>query len=410
MFKSKYLILATLIVVSTCHEIPLKLTQTPEEYSLKMKYFNAFSKGIHKVFEKENFLNSIDTYRYKKAFKELQQRYANMLKYEFSNQTLKDSFPEIPITNIFDAQYFGEIDIGSPSQKFKVIFDTGSSNVWVPSSECWFSIACWLHNTYKYSSSKSYFNNGTSLEIKYGSGSLSGHFSDDDLTLAGLTAKNFTFAEATSLSGTSFIMAKFDGILGLGFRTICVGRVETAIESLFRQGQLNEAKFSFYLTRGGADGSALVLGGANPNYYVGDMKNYTLSSATYWLIDLNGITINGENIAAQKGILDTGTSLIVGDPVVINKINSMIGTVDASCAGIDKLQNVSISIGSDVYVLTPADYVLKVTALGQTECMSGFLAMDLHMDNVIILGDVFLKTYYTVFDMSTQSVGIAKAK
>jgi hypothetical protein len=336
------------------------------------------------------------------------------LKNRFSRFSLKESTntnnPEVIITDYMNAQYFGEIQIGTPGQSFKVVFDTGSSNLWVPSNSCW-SPACFVHSTYKSSSSSSFHKNGTSIEIQYGSGAIKGYFSDDVVTLGGVSATGIDFGEATTLSGISFLVAKFDGILGMGFRSISVSNAKTVFEALYDQGKVSEESFSFFLSKEDGNTSRLVLGGANPDYYVGELKYYPVVIEKYWVIEMNSFTVgSGSPISIQYAIVDTGTSVIVGTPSILNEVIKQIGNVDVTCKGVENLPNVTIRIGGDDYVLTSNEYVLKATALGVTQCVLGFMAMDLPIPNSVILGDSFLKTYYTVFDMTHKQVGIALSK
>ena len=179
----------------------------------------------------------------------------------------------VPITNFMDAQYYGEVEIGTPPQKFQVVFDTGSSNLWVPSANCkLFSLPCHLHNQYDASKSSTYAKNGTDFAIRYGSGSLTGYLSSDTVTFGGLPIDAQTFTEATMEPGLAFIAGRFDGILGMAYDTIAVEQVTPPFYNLLEQGQVKEPVFSFYLNRNanGTVGGELVLGGSDPDHFTGE--------------------------------------------------------------------------------------------------------------------------------------------
>jgi len=361
---------------------------------------------------------------YKKASPE-QRRHARS---NLENKYGKRSDPQpIPLSDYQDAQYYGPIALGTPAQPFSVVFDTGSSNLWVPSTHC-SSLACLLHKRYDSKKSTSYVANNTAFHIQYGSGSLDGLISEDVLTLGDLKIAKQGFAEATALPGITFDLAKFDGILGLGFVSISVDGVTPPWYNLLNQKLIQKPLFSVWLSKNprGQNGGELLFGGTNPELYTGEITYTKLTEETYWQFQVADFLYGGTSqgwcpVGGCKAIADTGTSLLAGPSKTIAEINRKLGAVSIvngeaifpNCNTINKLPVITVVIGARKYDLTYQDYVLveNNSAGNASSCISGFLGIDIPdpVGPLWILGDVFISTYYTVFDYGNKQVGFATA-
>ncbi|KAK4476756.1 hypothetical protein RD792_015916 [Penstemon davidsonii] len=235
------------------------------------------------------------------------------------------------LKNYMDAQYYGEISIGSPPQNFTVIFDTGSSNLWVPSSRCYFSIACYLHSRYKSSRSSTYKKNGKPASIHYGSGSISGYFSRDNVEVGDVVVKDQDFIEVTREGSISFILGKFDGILGLGFQEISVGDAVPVWYNMVDQDLVDEKVFSFWLNRDSEAevGGELVFGGVDPDHYKGNHSYVPVTEKGYWQFEMGDFLVGNQSTGfCEDGcaaIVDSGTSLLTGPTTIVTQINQAIG-------------------------------------------------------------------------------------
>ncbi|XP_060882984.1 napsin-A [Labrus mixtus] len=336
--------------------------------------------------------------------------------------------PQLPVerlTNFMDAQYYGVISIGTPPQDFTVLFDTGSSNLWVPSIHCSFlDVACWLHHRYNSKKSSTYVKNGTLFSIRYGRGSLSGFISEDTVSVAGLPIPKQQFGEALKQPGITFAVARFDGLLGMGYPSISVANVTPVFDTAMAAKLLPQNIFSFYISRDttSAVGGELMLGGTDPQYYTGDLHYINVTRKAYWQIKMNAVEVGNQLTLCKAGcqaIVDTGTSLMVGPVEEIRALNKAIGALPLlmgeyliDCKRIPTLPVISFNIGGKMFNLTGDDYVMKESQMGSSICLSGFMAMDIPppAGPLWILGDVFIGKYYTVFDRNADRVGFAPAK
>ena len=338
--------------------------------------------------------------------------------YEFVNELLAraakgikpsvqvKSSGSIVINDYANSQYYGEISLGTPPQKFEVIFDTGSSDLWVASSQC--DSSCGRHAKYNSAKSSTYVANGTAFDIMYGSGPVSGFESVDTLQTGGLTVLSKEFAQVTDASGlgAAYKLGKFDGILGLAFPVLSVNKVPTVFENMMTQKIVPAGEFSFYLGKEDGAKGELLMGGTDPNYYTGAITYVPLKEATYWEIQLAGFQFGSTQFVPTKGqsaIVDSGTSILTGPSDVVKQIADSIGAkqlvpneymVDCKAS----LPNMDFTVNGNVYTLTPADYLIPVGDM----CLFGMMGLDVPRPAGPLWIDFFMHKYYTVFDVANK--------
>lgn len=338
-----------------------------------------------------------------------------------SNDVVRKGSSEV-IKDYGNAQYFGIVEIGTPPQSFEVIYDTGSSNLWVPKVGCTHCGLPFISHKSKYDEEKSstYEQDGADFEIMYGSGSVKGFFSKEAVTLADdIVIDGQLFAEVTDAGGlgVAYSLGKFDGILGLGFSSISVGGATTVFENAIKQNKVDLPIFSFYL--GDNQDGELTFGGYDSSKFEGELKYVKLEAATYWEITMDSIKAgeykkegtDGDKVTA---IVDSGTSLITGPKVEIEKLATAVGatpnimgeyTID--CAKIDDIPDVVFTIDGTEYSIPGSKTIIQA----QSTCLFAFMALEIPAPGPQwILGDVFMRQYYTVFNYHDKTVGFAKAK
>ncbi|KAL0970627.1 hypothetical protein UPYG_G00244680 [Umbra pygmaea] len=324
----------------------------------------------------------------------------------------------IHINNYADNIYYGPITIGTPPQSLQVVFDTGSANLWVYSIYC-NTQACKTHKKFNPQKSSTYRANGQTFEVSYGSGIIDGIFAYDKVHVGSIVINNQEIGLSTNDSGNLFVVAQFDGILGLSYPTISAGGQTPVMDNMISKKLLQANIFAFYLTRGEKQGSELSFGEVDKTKYKHPIHWTPVTDETYWQIGIQGFQVNGHkrNWCSQgcQAIVDTGTSYLTAPQSVMRSLIQSIGAsqnqygqFEVDCSQVKKLPTLTFTISGVKFPLPPSAYIEKIqgvclVAISQTYLLSQ------NGQPLWILGDVFLKEYYSVYDRTKNRVGFATA-
>ncbi|KAI8814933.1 aspartic peptidase domain-containing protein [Cladochytrium replicatum] len=319
-----------------------------------------------------------------------------------------------PLTDDQDYVYYVTTTFGN-GQTFSMDLDTGSSDTWVRGASCTSSDGSCTGS--KLSTSDSTLTSaGASFSTSYGSGSVSGKIYKGPVAIGGAKASSLYFGVSTKETGFS----GNDGLIGLGYKSLSqiassVSGQTNFFDALGFTGANNV--FAFYLSNA-ADGDfgEVTFGGVDTTKYSGTIKYAPLTSQTYWEFSFSGSTFTVGSSTGNlyksypSAIADTGTSLVILETSVANAINKAIGATYSSSDGVylvscsASLPSVKFTVAGSTYTFAPSEYLFNDSGT----CFTGF-TQGASSFGLSILGDVFLRKAYSVYDKNSNRVGFAPA-
>jgi saccharopepsin len=205
--------------------------------------------------------------------------------------------------------------------------------------------------------------------------------------------------------------------MGLGYDTIAVADSVPPFYNMIKQNLIEKPIFSFWLGRSSeGEGGELTFGDIDEDKYEGEIKYAPVIRKGYWEVELNDFALGDRKMGeSARAAIDTGTSLIAVPSEISDAINEGIGakrgfrgiyTVD--CDAVANLPEVTFTFGGHDFPLSAKDYIIQ----SQGVCMSAFMGIDIPAPAgpIWIVGDAFLRAYYTVYDLGKNRVGFAKSK
>ncbi|RYP21485.1 hypothetical protein DL767_009250 [Monosporascus sp. MG133] len=304
-----------------------------------------------------------------------------------------------------DFSYFLEVKLGAEGKPLYMLLDTGASTTWVMGANCT-SEVCTTHDSFGPDDSSSFVDTGASFTIQYGTGEVSGHIVRDSMSIAELNT-TFDFGLAT-VTSSEFARFPFEGILGMSTSP------NSFLSAIKDAELLDKNVFGISLSRAsdGPNDGEITFGAANEDRYEGEITYASLVTGTSWAIPLDDVMVDSQPVGlkGKTAYLDTGTTYAFApkDQVaaLFDKVPGASSGDDGSSYTVPCDSNVPIAFtfAGASWTISPAD-LLSATPV-ENVCTANIFGIEV-VKGSWLLGDVFLKNVYSVFDLDESRIGFA---
>jgi saccharopepsin len=316
--------------------------------------------------------------------------------------------------------YYGTVTVGTPPQKFEVVYDTGSGNLLIPGETCT-DQACKIHNRFdhkKSSTMKELNCDGSEVDghstdeltITFGTGKITGKCVEDRICVGSLCSSG-SFVASTEESSHPFASFDFDGVLGLARDKMAKTFDYSLMHRLVGNSLLAEPVFTVFLSDSDDETSEITFGEVKKEHMASELFWVPVQETSgYWEVKIDDITFNDkrQKICPDCRVaVDTGTSQLAGPSDVISKLRSLID-VKGDCSNRADLPRVGFLIGTRILNLEPKDYLTQAAG----SCSLSLMSLDVPPPKgpIFIFGIPFLQKFFTVYDNANAKVGFATAK
>jgi cathepsin D len=255
--------------------------------------------------------------------------------------------------------------------------------------------------------------------------------------------------------------------LGLSFPNLSSLKYTPIFDSIMNKKFLKQNWFSFYLTDVQERAkSKIILGEPHKDLYIGSLNWHRVSEKSYWQVEMDDIYINNTplNICPDgpcKLVIDTGTSIMTGPSSDLDTLLNKLPLSD--CNDTSNMPEIGFKLGDLLYTIKPSEYIIfsqrhvssflesEETKLGkissskaqtstnmktkiketlllntfmqegkygienkskQFSCKRAFMPLDVQEPRgpLWVLGDIFLRKYFAVFDRDNARIGIAERR